>query len=104
MANNIKGKVWSLDTAVGTVTNLPVNIFSIRIRWTTAGVGSCILTTLPTEGVGETILDLKTTAASSAAAFILDAEYLYGGQYYTGLAKAVCVNVDTIYIVTGIPD
>ena len=102
MANTITGKVWSLDTVVGIVTTNPVNIHSIRVRFTTAGAGSFVITTAPSDGTRETILDLKTTAASTATVYVLDSQYLFGSQYFNGLLKSVSVNVDTIYVVTGI--
>lgn len=105
MANTITGKIWSLDTATGVVSTGPVNIFSIRVRFTTAGAGSLLITTTPREGsTAETLLDLKTTAATSAAAYVLDQQYLFGGQYFNGIQKTLSVNVDTIYVITGIPD
>jgi len=103
MANSLVGKVWSLDTAVGLVTSDPVNIHAIHIRFTTAGVGSCVITTAPKEGTAATtLLDLKTTAASTAAVYILDERYTFGDQFFDGLKKTVSVNVDTIYIITGV--
>lgn len=103
MADSIKGKVWSLDTVAGVVTTAPVNIHAIHVRFTTAAAGSCIITTAPQEGtLAETILDLKTTAASTAAVYILDERYTFGDQYFNGLRKSVCVNVDTIYVITGV--
>ena len=101
MADTITGKVWSLDTVVNVVSRMPVTLHSIRVRFTTAGVGSCVITNMPGEGLpAETLLDLKTTAASSAAAYILDAQYTFGDQTFMGLRKSVSVNIDTIYVVT----
>jgi len=108
MANNLNGKIWSLDTATGAVTTAPVCIHSIKVRFTTGAAGSLIITafrpdTTPTNSANEVILDLKTTAASTAVAYVLDEQYSYGDQTFTGLFKTVSVNVDTIYIVTGVP-
>lgn len=108
MANILFGKVWSLDTAAGAVTTNPVCIHSIRVRFTTAGIGSCIITANrfdPSSAnvVQEVLLDLKTTAASTAAAYLLDSQYTFGDQTFQGLSKLVSVNVDTIYVVTTNP-
>ena len=108
MANIISGKVWSLDTVIGTVSTTDVCIHSIRVRFTTAGVGSFVVTAFrpdvtPTNAVQETILDLKTTAASTAVAWLLDEQYLFGDQTFKGFVKSVSVNVDTVYVVTGNP-
>lgn len=105
MANLTFGKVYSLDTAVGAVTQNPVCIHSIRVRFTTAGAGSCIITTnrpdtAGTNNVQEVLLDLKTTAASTATVFSLDQQWFFDSQTFQGLTKSVCVNVDTIYVVT----
>jgi len=111
MANIISGKVWSLDTttaltSAGLVTTNPVTIHAIHIRFTTAGAGSCVITDCPVTTdytSGNTIIDIKTTAATSAAVYILDNRYTMGDQTFVGLKKTVCVNVDTIYIITGNP-
>ena len=111
MANIIFGKVWSLDTTVaytsaGIVTDNPVNINSIIVRFTTAGAGSCIMTTssLSSDNTyNDVILDLKTTASTSATVYQLDSRWTFGDQYFQGLRKKVCVNVDTIYVITGNP-
>ena len=108
MANIITGKVWSLDTttafsSAGIVTTNPVYIDKIRVRFTTAGAGSFILKDCPSTfnyTSTMTILDLKTTAATSAAVYTLDYEFSLGYQCFQGLMKTVCVNVDTIYIIT----
>ena len=106
MANIITGKIWSLDTVAGVVTTGDVCIHSIIVRFTTAGSGSCIITgfnpsTTSTNSAVEVLLDLKTTAASTAAVFILDKQYLMGDQTFKGLVKSILVNVDTIYVITG---
>ena len=101
MADNILGKVWNLDTVAGLVTSDPVNIHSIRVRFTTAGVGSCVLATLSSADV---ILNLQTTAANTAAVWDTTLQYLFGNQIFQGLRKVALVNVDTIQIVTGISD
>ena len=109
MANILTGKVWSLDTATGAVTTSLVYIHSIRVRFTTAGVGSCVITgnrydvNESGNNVQEVLLDLKTTAASTAVAYILDAQYTFGDQAFQGLRKLTSVNVDTIYVVTASP-
>lgn len=108
MANITFGKVWSLDTIVGMVTQNPTCIHSIIVRFTTAAAGSLVLTTARpdvsgTNNVQEVLLDLKTTAASTAAAYILDKQYLMGNQTFAGLTKLVSANVDTIYVITGNP-
>ena len=104
MADAITGKVLSLDTVVQVVSRMPVTIHSIRVRFTTAGAGSCVITSMPGEGLpAETLLDLKTTAASTAAAYILDTQYTFGDQTFMGLRKTISVNIDTIYVVTSYP-
>lgn len=109
MANILTGKVWSLDTVAGSVTTAGVYIHSIRVRFTTAGIGSCVITAYRpdsasgTNATQEVLLDLKTTAASTAAAYILDAQYTFGDQHFQGLSKLTSVNVDTIYVVTANP-
>jgi len=109
MVNTITGKIWSLDTTTGIVATNPVCIHSIRVRFTTAGAGSFQMTAYrPDSASGanatqEMLLDLKTTAASTAAVYILDAQYLFGDQTFPGLVKTLCVNVDAIYVVTGVP-
>ena len=107
MANLLTGKVWSLDTVVGIVSSQNVCIHSIRVRFTTAGVGSCVITAFRPDvagsnNVNEVLLDLKTTAASTAVAWVLDEQYHFGDQTFPGLVKTVSVNVDTIYVVTGV--
>ena len=112
MPNIISGKIWSLDTTVsytsaGIVTDNPVNIHSIKVRFTTAGAGSCVMTTssLSSDNTyNDVILDLKTTAATSAAVYTLDQTMTFGSQSFSGLRKKVCVNVDTIYVITGMQD
>ena len=102
MANVITGKVWALDTVVGLVTDGPVNIHNMRISFTTAGAGSCILSTgLST---ADEILNIKTTAASTAVVWHTTREYSFGNQTFQGLRKVLMVNVDTIQVVTGNPD
>lgn len=108
MADNIRGKVWSLDTVVAVVSTNDVCIHSIRVRFTTAGIGSCVITAFRPDvaganNVAETLIDLKTTAASTAAAWLLDQQYTFGDQTFKGLVKSVSVNIDTIYVVTGVP-
>lgn len=105
MANLISGKVWSIDTTAAVITQIPVCIHSIRVRFTTAAAGSFIMTTnrpdvAGSNNVQEVLLDLKTTAASTAAVFSLDQQWFFDSQTFQGLAKTVCVNVDTVYIVT----
>src|SRR3990167_4689344 len=104
MADTITGKVWSLDTVVGLVSENPVNIHSFIVRFTTAGIGSCVIATAGSATTAyDTILDLKTTAASTAVVHTLDNQYFFGNQTFSGLRKMVSVNVDTIYVITGIP-
>ena len=108
MADIITGKVWSLDTVAATVTTQNLCIHSIRVRFTTAGVGSLIMTAFRADvgsanAVQEVLLDLKTTAASTAVAWLLDEQYTFGDQTFKGLVKTTLVNVDTIYVVTGVP-
>ena len=111
MPNSVFGKIWSLDTTValtsaGLVTDNPVNIHSIIVRFVTGGAGSCVMTTssLSSDNTyNDVILDLKTTAATSAAVYTLDSSWSFGSQYFSGLRKKVCVNVDTIYVITGNP-
>jgi len=97
MADVIKGKVWSLDTAAGVVTTGDVVIHSIMVAFTTAAAGSFQLTF----GNG-TLLDLVTTAASTAAVWDTTKQYYFGDQTFQGpITKALCVNVKSIYIITG---
>lgn len=106
MANIIAGKVWSIDTVANIVTDNPVNIDSIMVRFVTGGAGSCVLTTssLSSDNTyNDVILDLKTTAATSAIVYTLDSKWSFGSQYFQGLRKKVMVNVDTVYVITGIP-
>ena len=111
MVNITMGKVWSLDTTVsltsaGLVTDNPVCIHAIKVRFTTAGAGSCVMTTssLSSDNTyNDVILDLKTTAATSATVYTLDSQWSFGDQHFSGLRKKVCVNVDTIYVITGNP-
>ena len=110
MHNILTGKIWSLDTttaisSAGIVTTTGVYIHSIRVRFTSAtgAIGSCIITDCPNPGnytSTMTILDLKTTAAATGVAYILDSQYTFGNQLFQGLMKTVCVNVETIYVVT----
>ena len=109
MANTITGKVWSLDTATGTVATTMACIHSMIVRFTTVGAGSLQMTTFrPDVSTGanatqEILLDLKTTAASTAVVWGLDTQYFFGEQTFPGLVKTLCVNVDTIYVITGVP-
>lgn len=103
MANTITGKIWSLDTVAGFVTNNNLCIHSIRVRFTTAGAGALVINSAPPEGKNvETLLDLKTTTASTAAAYMLDQQFFFGEQTFQGISKVTCTNVDSIYIVTGV--
>lgn len=105
MANATTGKVWSLDTTLGIVSSNPVNIHSFLVTFTTAGAGQFVAKTYPKEGsAAETIIDISTTAASTAAAFFATQQILMGGQYFSGLQKTTCTNVGTVYVITGIPD
>lgn len=98
MADVITGKIWSLDTVVGLVSANPVGIHEIRIAFTTAGAGSCIISTgLST---ADEILNIKTTAASTAVVWHTTKCFSYGDQFYQGLRKVLMVNVDTLSVVT----
>ena len=106
MANALNGKVWSLDTTVQIVTSGNILINAIHVRFTTAGVGSLIMTTATLSSdntYNDVILDLKTTAASTAVVYALDTRYTFGDQTFPGLRTKVSVNVDTIYVITGNP-
>ena len=98
MANTITGKVWSLDTVAGLVSGNPVGIHEIRIAFTTAGAGSCIISTAIS--TADEILNIKTTAASTAVVWHTTKCYSFGDQFFTGLQKVLMVNVDTIQVVT----
>lgn len=98
MADVITGKVWNLDTATGMVSTNPVYIHSIRVRFTTAGVGSCIIST--GAGTQDMLLNLITTDASTAAVWDTSVQYTFGNQCFPGLQKVVCVNVSSIQVVT----
>ena len=107
MANATSGKVWSLDTVSGAVTGIvstnPVCIHSIQVRFTTAGAGSFQLATY--SGIGtanDIILDCVSLATSTANAYLTNQVYTYGDQTFMGLKKILTVNVESIYIVTGI--
>ena len=97
MPDVINGMVWTLDTVAGLVSNNPVYIDKIRVSFTTAGVGSCVLTTANS---ADRILDVVTTAASSAAVWDTTREYSFGRQAYAGLRKLALVNVRVIEVVT----
>ena len=101
MANTITGKVWSLDTVAGLVSGNPVGIHEIRISFTTVAAGSCIIST----GVStaDEILNIKTTAASTAVVWHTTKCFSYGDQTFQGLNKVLMVNVDTLSVVTCIP-
>lgn len=107
MANILTGKVWSLDTVVGAVTTAQLYIHAIRVRFTTAGAGSCVITAnrINEEEAQEVLLDLKTAGGATAltTVFSLDQQYTFGDQMFAGLNKLTSVNVDTIYVVTGNP-
>ena len=105
MANNIKGKVWSLDTAVGVVTTDPVTIHAVQVRFTTAGAGSFqMLTNISAydNSVGNPLIDVTSVATSTANAFQLTQIIPLGDQTFYGLKKVLSVNVDTIYVITGV--
>lgn len=101
MPNTITGKVWSLDTVAGLVSSNPVCIHEIRIAFTTAAAGSCIIST----GVStaDEILNIKTTAASTAVVWHTTQRFSYGDQTFQGLNKVLMVNVDTMSVVTVVP-
>ena len=101
MADRLIGKVWQLDTVAGMVTTNPVCIHAIHVRFTTAGAGSCILST--SQSTADTILDLITTAASTAVVFDTTVRYTFGDQSFQGLQKVLSVNVSTIHVVTVYP-
>ena len=100
MADKITGKVWALDTVAGLVSSNPVAIHTIRVRFTTAAAGSCQLSTKDSTDL---ILNVETTAASTAAVWDLTREYSMGDQTFEGLRKVLSVSVDTIEIVTAVP-
>ena len=97
MADVITKKVWVLDTATGLVTDNNVQISKVRLTFTTAGAGSCVLTT---KDKSETILDVKTIGASTVDSRYLTSEWNFEGEEFAGLHKLTMVNVDTIYIQT----
>ena len=104
MANNLLGKVWSLDTVAGVITTGGCYIHSIQVRFTTAAAGSFQLL----EGItaennstgGRMLLDCTSTSTSTANDFQVNQVYTYGDQYFSGLKKTLSVNVETVYIVT----
>lgn len=98
MADIITGKVWLLDTVAGFVSSNPVTIHAIHVKFTTAGAGACVLSTANTPG--DIILDLTTTAASTAVVFDTTVRYTFGDQVFLGLRKVTCTNISTIHIVT----
>ena len=100
MADTITGKVWALDTVAGLVSSLPVGIHSIRVRFTTAGAGSCQLSTVNS---ADLIVNCITTAASTAVVFDPIVSFTMGNQIYNGLQKVLMVNVGTIEVVTCVP-
>lgn len=107
MGNIITGKVWSLDTVAGAATGIvatsPVCIHSIQVRFTTAGAGSFQLSTNSSQGsANDIILDCVSLAMSTANAYHTNQVYTYGDQTFLGLKKVLSVNVETVYIITGI--
>ena len=104
MADDLTGKVWSLDTVVGVVTRDPVNVHSVILRFTTAGAGSfTMLTNISSSDSsnGKPFCSAKTVATSTANAEQLTQVFTYGDQEFQGLKKTLCVNVDSILVVTG---
>jgi hypothetical protein len=104
MANDLSSKIWSLDTALGVVTTGGVYIHSIQVRFTTAGAGSFqmlhgLLGDNTSTG-GDMLIDATSTATSTANAFQVNQTFTYGNQWFAGLKKTLCVNVEAIYIVT----
>lgn len=107
MANIITGKVWQLDTVANVVSTMPVTIHSITVRFTTAGAGSCrIVTGITSENSSsdERIVDAVCIATSTANAFQLTQTFTFGDQTFRGIKKTLSVNVDTILLVTGVPN
>lgn len=106
MANNIKGKVWSLDTALGVVSSDAVCIHAIQVRFTTAGAGSLqIMTNITADNSstgGQMLLDCTSVSTSTANAFQVNQLYTYGDQTFSGIKKILSVNVESIYLVTGL--
>lgn len=104
MANNLKGKVWSIDSVAGVgggeINTDPVVLHSIIIRFTTAGAGSCIISS--SLSTANRIIDATSTATSTANAFGLTQIFTMGDQTFPPMIKIVSVNVDTIMFITGL--
>lgn len=103
MAHDLSGKVWSIDSGTAEITLNPVTIHGIKVRFTTAGAGSCLIVTGVTQEdgtVGAKLFDGKTVATSTANAFELTQFVTYGNQTFQGLRLILAVNVDTIQIIT----
>ncbi len=103
MANVITGKVWTLDTAAGLVTDNNVNIYGILVTWKVVSAGAIVLSEVGEPGNdlsnGMTILDAVSAAASSAATNELSQWYPIEG-IYRGLKKVTMTDIAKIAIYT----
>ena len=103
MPHDLTGKVWAIDSGTAAITANPVYVHGVKVRFTTAGAGSCTIVTGITSGggtVGTPFFDGKTVATSTANAFELTQFVTYGNQSFPGLRLILAVNVDTIQIIT----
>ena len=107
MPHDLTGKVWAIDSGTAFITSSPVCIHGVKVRFTTAGAGSClIVTNITTEEstVGKPFFNAKTVSTATSNAFELTQFCTYGNQTFHGLRLALAVNVDTIQIITCNPD
>ena len=105
MADILTGKVFALDTVAQLVTTDNVYIDNIMVRFTTAAAGSFQMTSGVSQdsAIGYKICDATSVATSTANGFQLTQIFPMGGQVYKGLRKTLCVNVDTVMVVTAVP-
>ena len=98
MANDTTRKIWSLDTVDGVVSQDGAYIHSIIVRMTTAAAGSFQMTFGKD---GAKLLDIETTAASTAVVWNTSKQYFFGDQYFEGpIKKILTISVDTVYVIT----
>ena len=103
MANVITGKVWILDTTAGLVTDGNVTIDGVLVTWKVASAGTVTLAEVAQSGsnltAGETILDVVSAGASSAATNELCQWFPVKGNF-RGLRKVTMTNIAALAIYT----
>lgn len=102
MANVTNGRVWTLDTTVGVVSNTPICIKGILVTWKVGSAGALLLSEIGEggdEAAGMTILDAVSAGATSAAVDQLSQWFPVEGNFH-GLRKVTMTDIAKLAIYT----